>query len=80
MTLTQAQEVPHRHARAVSSAVEGGQFTGALPTAGGVAKLELGHRNGAWAGPTGPVMVSGLRARPGGVLAIAAHSGVADAR
>jgi hypothetical protein len=80
MALTQTQEVPHRRARAASSAVRDGQFTGALLTTGGVAALEPGHRIGAWAGPTGPVMVNTFRARSGGVLAIAAHSGVADAR
>jgi hypothetical protein len=80
MTSTQTQRVPHRRARAVPSAVRDGQFTGALLTAGGVATPGLGHRTGAWAGPTGLVMVSTFRACPGGVLAIAAHSGVADAR
>jgi len=42
MTLTQTQEVPHRRARAVPSAVRDGQFTGALLIAGGVATPELG--------------------------------------
>jgi hypothetical protein len=79
MTLSQTQQAPHRRARAVSSAVRDGQFTGALLTAGGVATPELGHRDGAWAGPpAGLVMLSTFRARPGGVLAIAADSGAAE--
>ena len=80
MTLSRTLAVPHRRARPVSSAVRDGQFTGALLTAGGVATPELGHRDGAWAGPAGLVMLSTFKARPGGVLATAADSGVADAR
>ena len=73
MTLSQTQEIPHRRARTVSSAVRDGQFTGALLGAGGVAALALRRHNGVWAGLTGLVMVSTLRAHPRGVLAIAAH-------
>ena len=58
MTLSQTQEVPHRRARTVPSAVRDGQFTGALLTAGGVATPGLGHRDGAWAGPAGLVMLN----------------------
>jgi hypothetical protein len=73
MTLLRKQEVPHRRARETSTAAKTGQFTGALLVAGGVAALALRRHNGIWAGLTGLVMASTLRAHPRGVLAIAAH-------
>ena len=73
MTLTQKQEVPHRHAHQTSAAAGIGQFTGALLVAGGVAALALRRHNAVWAGLTGLVMVSTSQAHPRGVLAIAAH-------
>jgi len=73
MTLTQKQEVPHRHAHETSTAARTGQFTGALLVAGGVAALALRRHNGVRAGLTGLVMASTFQAHPRSVLAIAAH-------
>jgi hypothetical protein len=77
MTLTQPQEAPHRRTHAASTAARIGQFTGALPALGGVAALAPRRLAGARAGLTGPVMASTFRAHPPGLLAIAAHGGLA---
>ena len=72
MNSCRVQRAPHRRRARVWGAADGiGQFTGALPTTGGGAKLGPGHRTGAWTGLTEPVMVSTGRAHPGGVLTIA---------
>jgi hypothetical protein len=79
MTLTQAQEAPHRRTHAALTATRIGQFTGALLALGGVAALALRHFSRAWARLTGLVMASTFRAHPPGLLAITAHgAGGAD--
>jgi hypothetical protein len=73
MTSTQTQEATHRRTRTGVTAARIGQFTGALPVAGGVAAPAPRHRSGAWARRAGLVMVSTLRAHPRGVQGIAAR-------
>jgi hypothetical protein len=69
MTLTQAQEAPHRRTHAASTAARIGQFTGALPALGGVAALAPRRLAGARAGlglAAGPSMGTGPRGQPPG--------------
>jgi len=53
MTLTHTQEGTHRRARAGVMAARVGQFTGALPSTGGVAAPAPRHLAGAWADQSG---------------------------